>query len=142
MSVDMSTLHLPEPNERQTRWSLFLGILIWFLHFNILNALTSTACKWSLLSARVGSITGLQFVEAFISLVSLLLVFFLLFLPWRVWRSAQSTKPVTNPELLQQTEESRPPFLAFVAMLLNGFFFLFILASFVPIFALHACGQA
>jgi hypothetical protein len=43
---------------------------------------------------------------------------------------------------MEDTEEDRPPLIAFVAMGLNGFLALYTLATFVPTFALKACGQA
>lgn len=138
----MPTIQLAEPNERQVRWSLFIGILIWFLHLNILNALISVACKWGWFTYPVGGLSGLQFVELIISLITILGMLFLIYLPWRFWRSFQTEKPTTNPDLLRDTEEYRRPLMAFIAMLLNAFLILYILATLVPMFALKACGQA
>lgn len=138
----MPTAKLTKAEEQQTRRSLFLGITIWFLHLNILNALTSVACKWGWLSFRVAGMSGLQLVEMVISLIALLLILVMIYLPWRNWKTFQSERPTHNPELMKDTEKDRRPLMAFVAMLLNGFFFLFVIATFVPIFALRTCGQA
>jgi hypothetical protein len=138
----MPRIHLAEPNEQQIQWSLFSGITIWFLHLNIVNALISVSCKWGWLTFPVSGLSGLQFAEAILSLVALLLILFVIYLPWRYWRSFQTEKPTENSQLLQETEHDRRPLLAFIAMLLNGFFFLFVIGTFVPMFALKACGQA
>jgi hypothetical protein len=136
----MSTIHLAEPNERQAQRSLFLGIIIWFLHLNLLNALISVSCKWGWLTFPVGGLSGLQVVELVISVLAGLLMLFMLYLPWRYWRSFQTEKPTDNPQLLQETEADRRPLVAFT-MLLNGLLFLFVIATFVPMFALKTCGQ-
>ena len=128
--------------EQQTRKSLFLGITIWFLHLNILNALISVSCKWGGLTFPVGGLSGLQFVEGIITMITVLVMLYLIYLPWRQWRSFQKEKPTGNPRLLEQTEEDRPPLVAFIAMALNGFLALYIIVTFVPAFALKACGQA
>lgn len=138
----MPRVQLTKAEEQQTRRSLFLGILIWFLHLNLLNALISVSCKWGWFTFPVGGLSGLQFVELVISVLAVLLMLFMIYLPWRYWRSFQTEKPTDNPQLLQETEEDRRPLLAFIAMLLNGFLFLFVIATFVPMFALKACGQA
>ena len=140
--MNMPTIDLSKPSDQQTQWSLFLGITIWFLHLNLLDALISVSCKWGGLTFPVGGLSGLQFIEAVITLITILAMLFLIYLPWRQWRSFQSKKPTKNPRLLQNTEEDRPPLMAFIAMLLNGFLILYIIATFVPMFALKACGQA
>src|SRR5215208_6699 len=125
--ISMPAINLSKPNEQQTHWSLFLGITIWFLHLNILNALISVSCKWGGLTFPVGDLSGLQFVEGIITLITILAMLYLIFLPWRQWRSFQTEKPTTNPELLQDTEEDRLPMMAFIVMLLNGFLALYII---------------
>ena len=138
----MPAIDLSKPSDQQTRWSLFLGITVWFLHLNIVNALISVACKWGGLTVPVGPLSGLQFVGAIITLITVLLMLFLVYLPWRQWRSFQSKQPTTNPRLMEDTEEDRPPLIAFVAMGLNGFLALYTRATFGPTCALKACGQA
>ena len=140
--MDILTIHLTESKDRETRWSLFFGILIWFLHLNLLNALVSVSCKWGWLTFPVAGISGLQLVEAIITLTAMLGMIVMIYLPWRDWQSFQTKKPTNNPQLLQETERDRRPLLAFIAMILNSFFFLFIIGTFVPIFTLKACGQA
>lgn len=83
---------------------------------------------------------SLQFVEIILSLIALLSILYMIFLAWRFWRSFQTKKPTNNPKMLEETEEDSRPLMAFVAMLLNGFFFVFIIATFVPMLALKPCG--
>ena len=138
----MPAIDPSKPSDQQTQWSLFLGITIWFLHLNILNALISVQCKWGGLTFPVDGLSGLQFVEGIITLITILLMLFLIYLPWRQWQDFQTKKPTKNPQWIQDTEEDRPPLIAFIAMLLNGFLVLYIIVTFVPTFALKACGQA
>ena len=137
----MPAVDLSKPNEQQTLWSLFLGITVWFLHLNIVNALISVSCKWGGLTVPVAGLSGLQFLEALITLITILIMLILIYLPWRYWRSFQTEKPRTNPDLLQDTEEYRRSLMAFIAMSLNGFLFLYVIATLVPTFALKACGH-
>src|SRR5215211_2249072 len=96
--INMPAIDLSKPSEQQTQWSLFLGITIWFLHLNIVNALISVSCKWGGLTFPVGSLSGLQLVAAMISLVTILALLFLIYLPWRQWRSFQREEPSKNPQ--------------------------------------------
>jgi hypothetical protein len=138
----MPRAQLTKAEEQQTRRSLFLGITIWFLHLNILDALISVSCKWGGLTYPVGGLSGLQILEVVITLISVLGMLYLVYLPWRNWQSFQTEKPTDNPELMQDTEEKRQSLMAFIAMALNGFLVLYMLATFVPTFFLKACGQA
>jgi len=140
--MDLLTIHLTESDERKARWSLFLGITIWFLHLSVLNTLVSVSCKWGWLTYPVGRLSGLQLAETIISVTAMLAMLVLTYVPWRIWQESQTEKPTENPELLQETEEDSRPLLAFIAMLLNGLLFLFVIVAFVPMFALKACGQA
>ncbi len=125
--------------ERLTQWCLVLGITLWFIDLNTVYALPSLACQWSWFPFTIAGIPGLGFIEAAITFVDMLLMSFLIYLPWRNWRKFQSEKPVDNPRMLKDTEKDRRSLLAFVAMLLNSFFFLFIVAFFVPMLTLNAC---
>lgn len=138
----MPAINLSEPSEQQTRWSMFLGILIWFLHLNILNSLTAISCKWGWFYFDIAGMPGLQFVEGLITLIAIVPIGVAIYLPWRMWRSFQDKKPIQNPELFKDTEEDRRSLMAFVAMLLNSLFLLFLIGSFVPLIAFKACGQA
>jgi len=138
----MPRAQLTKAEEQQTRRSLFLGITIWFLHLNILDALISVSCKWGGLTYPVGGLSGLQILEVVITLISVLGMLYLVYLPWRNWQSFQTEKPTDNPALMQDTEEKRQSLMAFIAMALNGFLVLYMLATFVPTFFLKACGQA
>jgi type VI protein secretion system component VasK len=138
----MPRAQLTKAEEQQTRRSLLLGIMIWFLHLNIVNALISVSCKWGGLTVPVAGLSGLQFASAIISLIAVLLMFFLIYLAWRNWRIFQTEKPTNNPQLMEDTEEKRQALMAFIAMVLNGFLVLYIIATFVAFFALKACGQA
>ena len=138
----MPEIDLSKPSEQQTRWSLGLGILLWFLHLVIVHALVSVSCKWGGLTVPVGGISALQLVEAVIHLVTLILFGILIYVPWQQWRSFQTQDPLKNPDLMRNTEEYYRPLLAFITMGLNASLALYTLASFVPTFALKACGQA
>src|SRR5215216_4563847 len=140
--MNMPAVDLSKPSEQQTQWSLFLGILIWFLHLNIVNAIISVSCKWGGLTVSVGGLSALQIVSIIISLITLLLLLFFTYLPWRNWRSFQTEQPTQNPDLMHDTEIYRRPLMAFIAMLLNGFLSLYVIATLVPMFSLKACGQA
>ena len=140
--MHMPAIDLSKPSEQQTQWSLFLGITIWFLHLNIINALISVSCKWGRLTVPVAGLSELQFVELILSLIAILLMLFFIYLPWRNWRSFQTEQPTQNPDLMRDTEIYRRPLMAFIAMLLNGFLFLYMLATLVPMLSLKACGQA
>ena len=138
----MAKTQLTKAEEQQTRKSLFLGITIWFLHFNILNTLISVSCKWGGLTVPVGGLSALQIVEAVISLVTIFGLLYLMVLAWRNWQNLQSETPTRNPQLIQDTDEKRQALMAFIAMGLNGFFALYTLATFVAMFSLRTCGQA
>jgi threonine/homoserine/homoserine lactone efflux protein len=140
--MNMPAIDLSKPSEKQNQWSLILGIIIWFLHLNMVNALISVACKWGGLTAPVGALSGLQIVSAVITLFFVLAMLFLIFLGWRNWRSFQTEKPAANPDLLHDTEQYRRSLVAFVSMALNGFLTLYMIAVFIPVFSLKACGQA
>ena len=138
----MPKAQLTQAEEQQTRRSLFLGITIWFLHLNIVNALISVSCKWGGLTFPVGGLSGLQLLSAGLSLITILGLLYLIYLAWRNWRNLQSELPPKNPRLIQDTDEKRPSLMAFVAMGLNGFLAVYVLATFVALFSLKACGQA
>lgn len=138
----MPSMPLARSGERQTRWSLFLGIAIWFMHLNLVYALASLSCVWGWFAFTIAGVRGLPAIEALITLIALLAMIRQIYLPWRNWRSFQTTKPARNPGLLRDTERDRRPLTAGLAMLLNCLLGLFILATFVPIVALNACGQA
>src|SRR5436190_22720545 len=112
--MNMPTIDLSKPSEQQTQWSLILGITIWFLHLNIVNALISVSCKWGGLTAPIGGLSGLQFVEALITLITIVVMLFLIYLPWRNWQSFQTEKSMTNPDMLRDTEEYRRSLMAFI----------------------------
>jgi hypothetical protein len=131
-----------ENNESQVGRSLLFGITVWFVHLNVVYALASVACRWSLLSFTVMGISGLQLVETIISLVTLPFMLFLIYQPWRAWRGFQTATPPANPRFLEDTEMDRRALAAFIVMLLNSSFCLFVVAWFVPIFALRPCVQS
>jgi hypothetical protein len=140
--MNMPKLDLSQPSEQQTQWSLFLGILIWFLHLNIVNALISVSCKWGGLTVPVGGLSAVQIVAAVLTLITLLILLFLILLAWSNWRSFQTERPIENPDMLRDTEAYRRSLMAFIAMMLNSFLFLYTIATFVPMVSLKACGQA
>ena len=131
-----------QAHEPHTRRILLLGIAVWFLDQSIVYGLASVSCKWSYLSTPVGPISALQLVETLVTLTAMLVMAYLVYLPWRTWRSYQSAKPTHNPHLLQDTEKDPRSLEAFIVMMLNSFFLLFIIGFYVPVFALNACAQA
>jgi len=128
-----------ERDLEQTRRSLLLGILLWFLNLNVVYALPSLACRWGWFSFGIGGVSGLQLVETIITLVTIPLMLLVIYLPGRAWRRFQTEAPVSNPHLLLDTEKDPLPLVAFVVTLLNSAFLLFVLASIVPTFALNVC---
>jgi hypothetical protein len=128
-----------EREERQTWRSLLGGTLTWFLHQNIVYGLASLSCVWGRLSARIGGVSTLQVVETILTIIALLLMLFWIYLPWRDWQRFQSARPKDNPQMLEETEKDRRPLVAFITMLLNSLYLLFILAAFVPIWTLKPC---
>ena len=138
----MPAIDLSKPSEQQTLWSLFLGIAVWFLHLNIVNALISVSCKWGGLTVPVNQLSGLQLVSVLITLITLGAMSFLIYLPWRNWRSFQTETPPQNPDMMRDTEVYRRSMMAFIALGLNGFLALYVLATLVPMLSLKACGQA
>ena len=140
-TMDLSSVPISAGEDRLTRWCLFLGITIWFIDLNTVYALPSLACQWGWFPFTIAGIPGLLMVEAMITLIAMLLMSFMIYLPWRNWRKFQSEKPRDNSRMLQDTEKDRRSLLAFVTMLLNSFFFLFLISTFVPIFALNACAR-
>jgi hypothetical protein len=137
-----TTVSQTENGQAQTRRSLFFGIIIWFVHFNVVYNLASLACTWSWFSFSIAGMSGLQFVEMIITLATMLVMLFLIYLPWREWRGFQTEAPPANPHILEDTEKDHRSLVAFIVMLLNSLFFLFIIGWFVPIFALRPCGQS
>jgi hypothetical protein len=107
----------------------------------VVYGLSSLACTWDWLSFRVAGVTGLQLVNTLLTLAALALLSATIFWPWRHWRRFQTEKPTASPHLLHDTEKDRRPLVAFIAMLLNSLFFLFVLASLVPLYALNVCAQ-
>jgi hypothetical protein len=138
--MDIRTREHGKHEERQTKVCLFAGIIIWFVELNVIYALPSLTCKWGWFPFSVGPLSGLQFVQMLISLVALLLMATVIYLPYRNWREYQTEQPPQNPRMLQDTEKERQSLLAFIIMMANSFFFLFILGLFVVIFSLKPCG--
>jgi uncharacterized membrane protein len=139
--MDLSSVPISESEDRLTRWCLFLGITIWFIDLNMVYALPSLSCEWGWFRFTIAGIPGLVMIETIITLIAMLLMSVMIYLPWRNWRKFQTEKPTANPEILQDTEKDRRSLLAFVAMLLNSFFFLFMIATLVPILALYVCAR-
>lgn len=137
----MPTRKLTEAEEQQTWWSMFLGILVWFLYQNTVNALASLSCSWNWLRFEFAGLPGVQVVGLLIGIAALAAMTSLIYLPWRNWRRFQTEQPPRNPQMLEETEHDRRPLMAFVAMLLNGFFLLFVVATLVSTLVLHGCGS-
>ncbi len=137
--MNVSKGQLSRGNNRRTGLSLFLGITIWFIDLNAVYALTSVACNWNWFPFTVAGIPGLLVVEGLITLIAMLLMLVMIYLPYKNWRAYQSEKPKERAQRLKDTEKDRRPLMAFVTMLVNSFFFLFIIAFLVPMIALNPC---
>ena len=131
-----------EHDDLRTRRSLLFGVIVWFVHLNVVYGLASLACRWGWFPFTVAGMSGVQLVEIVITLVTASAMLFLIYQPWREWRAFQTGAPPTNPHLLEDTEKDRRPLVAFIVMLLNSFFLLFVIAFLAPVFALSACGQS
>ncbi len=140
--MDVTQDQVTKSEDRLTRLCLFLGMLLWFVDLNTVYSLPSLACEWNWFRFTVAGISGLSVVEAVISLVAMALMAPMIYLPWRNWRKFQTEEPTRNPKLLKDTEKDRRSLLAFVAMLMNSFFFLFMVTMLVPIFTLNVCARA
>lgn len=134
-----SKVLFPFAEEKLTRWSLLLGVTIWFIDLNTVYALPSVACEWNWFPFTIAGIPGLKIIEGLITIVSMLLMALMIYWPWRNWRAFQTQKPSENPQLLSDSQKDHRALMAFVAMLTNSFFLLFIIAFFVPMLALNAC---
>ncbi len=138
--MNLAKPDIPRTENRWPRWSLALGILIWFTDLNAIYALPSLACQWGWFSFTIAGIPGLVIVEAIVSLICLLLILLMIYIPWRTWRRRRAEEPAGSRRI-QEAEQDRPSLMAFVSMLVNSFFFLFIVATFVPMIALNACAR-
>src|SRR3954453_4334972 len=112
-------------NDRRTWQSLFFGIVVWFLDLNIVYPLTSVSCHWGWFPFTIAGIPGLRFIQLVASAIAAILLIVFIVLPWRNWRPFQH-----DPRLpMTQTEADRRPLMAYVTLLLNSLFLLFVLAS-------------
>ena len=136
-----STTKLPPKEQQQTQRSMLLGMLVWFLDLTVLNALNSVACEWHWLTNMIGWMDVLQFLEIAVSIIALALIGYLTFMAWRNWRTVQRKQPAQDEHTFEHTEQDRGALLSFLAMGLNSFLFLFVIATLVLMFSFTACGQ-
>src|SRR5512138_1369620 len=134
-----STTQLPKTEQQQNHRLLVLGMLIWFIHENLIYGLNNVSCKWAFLNFNLGGLAALQWLEIAIAVIALALIAWVLSLSWHNWRTLQAQRLSNDPQLVERTEEDRGGFLAFLAVGLNFFSLLFVLGTFVPMFALKAC---
>ncbi len=139
--MTVSRADIPKTDNRWTRWGLFVGIFIWFVDLNTVYALPSLACTWNWFRFTIAGIPGLVIIEALISLISIVLLLLMIRVSWQIWRKRQVAKLTAESGILQDTEKDRSALMAFVGLLSNGFFVLFIIATFVPMIALNACAR-
>ncbi len=132
------TTELPQKDQSKTRRSLIYGMLLWFVHLNAVNALSSVACKWGWLDFHVADMPGVQLVDVIITVVAAVLMALLIYIPWKNWQRLKTSRR----ETLEEAEVDRGAFTSFLAIGVNSFLLLFMLAVLVPIFALRGCGQA
>src|SRR3954467_6423460 len=116
--------------DRRTWLSLLAGVVIWFLHLNIVNALTSLTCVWGWFPFTIAGIAGLRFIHIVVSLIAGLAIAAIIMLSWRGWHQWQTAK-TDSQQTLVHTEADRRPLMAFVTMLLNSLFLIYVLASLV-----------
>lgn len=124
-----------QQSDRRVWISLVGGIAVWALHLMIVYPLTSLTCRWGWFSSTIAGMAGLHFVQMVVTVIAALLMIILGISAMREWRRNRSDEE----SMLQETASARRPLMAFVAMVLNGFFLLAILLSFVPIFAIEPC---
>jgi len=122
-------------NDRRT-WQCFLfGIVVWFLDLNVVYPLTSVSCHWGWFPFTIAGIPGLRFIQLVVTVSAAILLLIFIYLSWRNWHPFQR-----KPQLpMTQTEADRRPLIAYVVMLLNCLFLLFVLASAVSIVTLTPC---
>jgi hypothetical protein len=140
--MDELTMRRIWNKEKQTGLALFFGVIVWFLHLNVVYGLPSLACRWGWFSFTVAGLSGVQFVELLLTILAGVLLVGCIYLSWRDWRRFQTVKPPQNPRMLRETEHDRRPLIAFVTMLLNALFLLYVLGFILPILTLNPCGQA
>jgi uncharacterized membrane protein len=122
-------------SDRQTWQSLLFGMVVWFLHLNLVYSLPSLACHWGWFPFTVAGLSGLKFIQLIATAVAAILLVVMIYVPWRNWRPFWRD----DAQLMHQTEADRRPLIAYVTMLLNALSLLFVLASVVPILTLHPC---
>jgi len=125
------------PIKNRNNWrGLLAGVVVWFLHLNIVNALTSLTCVWGWFPFTIAGVIGLRFIHIIVSLVAGLVFTSIIVLSWRNWHSLQADSP---QDAMETTETDRRPFIAFVTMLLNVLFLVYALASLVMVIVLPPC---
>lgn len=121
-------------HERQIWLSLLLGFIVWFLYFNLVYPLTSLTCRWGWFQFNFLGLPGLHFVQLVLTAIALLLIANFIYLSWRSWRRADASR--NEQEKVYQSSKDPRSLMAFVSMLLNSLFGLFIIATLVPMFVL------
>lgn len=125
----------PRIDDRRTWQSLLFGLLVWFLHLNVVYPLTSLACHWGWFPFTIAGIPGLKVIQLLVTVAAALLLILMIIVPWRNWRPFWKD----DDALMRQTEADRRPLIGYVTMLLNALFLLFVLASVVPVLTLNPC---
>lgn len=127
--------HEARVDDRDTRRSLLVGFLAWFAHLNLVFPLTSLACKWGWFPHEILGMPGLKAVQVMLTIIAALVLAVTILSTWRIWRRFQTD----GAHAVENTQDDRRPLLAFVTMLLNGLFMLYVVASLVPILTLQPC---
>jgi hypothetical protein len=127
--------------------SLIGGTAIWALNFSGLNALNSLACQWGWFGAPAES-SGLRLTQIVVNIVAAALIAGCGYIAYALWRGTRRKagsdagvpgNPI-EPGELQQTIDTRIPFLAFNFLLLNVLYLIITLISLAPIAILPVCG--
>jgi hypothetical protein len=126
---------IPQTNHRQIWLSLLFGFIVWFVYLNIVYPLTSLTCRWGWFPFNILGLPGLRFIQMVITVIALLLIARMIYLPWRNWKRIEASEE----DKFYQTAKDPHSLMMLVSMLLNTLFGLFIIVSFVPMFALNPC---
>src|SRR5512142_2755429 len=105
----MTDVQTSRVDERQTWRSLLFGLVIWFLHQNLLYILTSNTCQWGWFPYRIAGMSGLHFFQLVITVVAAVLLAITIYRPWQIWRRFQTNRPTNNEHMLHDTEKDRRP---------------------------------
>lgn len=115
--------------------ALIVGTVIVSAHFMVVYAASSLTCRWGWLPGKTVGIPSLQFFQMLVTFLAGVLIGGLIAITYRDWHSTQ----VDERGEESQQAAARLPLLAFITMLVNTSYLLFILMSLVPILTIQQC---